>query len=314
MPVLAVDTVPAALTSDRLRAFLAVAEQGGFSAGARSLGHTQGAVSQAVLALERDLGEQLFLREGRRVSLTQAGKVLRVHAERAFAELRAAHDELSARSALTRGTLTIGTTDTLAAHLLPKALASFRALHPGLDLRLVLKPSPAIALGVAMRKLDVGVVSLPLPTRLGRSRRVSLELLEAQSLCSQRDVAIVPKGHALARRSSVSFAELASHPLLLLDRTTATRAAFEAHFNALPLAPRVLMEMSSVEVLKKLVSLGFGVSIVPQVATREARREGFVALELSDAPTRTVGCVTARSGTVSRAARAWLAVLAKNLT
>jgi LysR family hydrogen peroxide-inducible transcriptional activator len=292
---------------------LAVAEQGGFSAGARALGHTQGAVSQAVQALERDLGEPLFLREGRRVLLTQAGSVLRMHAERAFTELRAAYDELSARSALTRGTLTIGTTDTLAAHLLPNALASFRALHPGLDLRLVLKPSPAIALGVATRKLDVGVVSLPLPTRLGRSRRTTSELLEARSLTAQRDVAIVPKKHPLARKARVSFAELALHPMLLLDRTTATRATMEARFVALSLAPRVLMEMSSVEVLKKLVSLGFGVSIVPEIATKEAARDGFVTLELSDAPTRTVGCITPRAGVPSHAARAWLDVLTKSL-
>ena len=72
------------LHADRLRAFLAVAREGGFSRAARALGRTQSSLSQAVRALEVELGETLFVRDARDVELTEAGQILREHAERAF--------------------------------------------------------------------------------------------------------------------------------------------------------------------------------------------------------------------------------------
>ncbi|MFT3927941.1 MAG: LysR family transcriptional regulator [Myxococcales bacterium] len=76
------------LHADRLRAFLAVAREGGFSRAARALGRTQSSLSQAVRALELELGETLFVRDARDIELTEAGQILREHAERAFQENR----------------------------------------------------------------------------------------------------------------------------------------------------------------------------------------------------------------------------------
>ncbi|HTM18951.1 MAG TPA: LysR family transcriptional regulator, partial [Kofleriaceae bacterium] len=120
----------------RLRAFAAVAREGGFSRAARKLGQTQSSVSQAVAALERELDESLLVRAGRRVDLTEAGRVLLAHAERAFAELAAAEGELAALRDLESGRLAVGTSDTLATWLLPPVLGAFRTRHPGVELRL----------------------------------------------------------------------------------------------------------------------------------------------------------------------------------
>ena len=89
---------------DRLAAFVAVAREGGFSRAARALGRTQSSLSQAVALLEHDLAEALFVRDGRSTHLTDAGRVLLAHAERAFAELDAARAELAALRDLTSGT------------------------------------------------------------------------------------------------------------------------------------------------------------------------------------------------------------------
>ncbi|MCA9676055.1 MAG: LysR family transcriptional regulator, partial [Myxococcales bacterium] len=75
------------LRLDRLRAFAAVAREGGFSRAARALGRTQSSVSQAVALLEDDVGDLLIVRDGRRTALTEAGRVLRDHAERVLAAL-----------------------------------------------------------------------------------------------------------------------------------------------------------------------------------------------------------------------------------
>jgi DNA-binding transcriptional LysR family regulator len=129
----------------------------------------------------------------------------------------------------------------------------------------------------------------------------------------QRDVVIAPPGHALSgSRRGIALAQLAQHPLLLLDRSTATRAYLDAGFAARGLAPRVAMEMSSVEVLKRLVELGFGVGVVPQLAAvREVAESTLVARPLAHAPgaaPRQIGLVTPTSGPLSRAARAFVDV------
>ena len=92
-----------AMDSDRLEVFVSVAKEQGFSAAARALGRSQPAVSQAVAALEHDLGQRLFVREGRTIVLTHAGRVLLEHAERALEELRRARQRIVALSELRAG-------------------------------------------------------------------------------------------------------------------------------------------------------------------------------------------------------------------
>lgn len=295
------------LRTERLRAFLAVAREGGFSRAARALGQSQSAVSQAVISLERGLGEALFVRDGRGVELTDAGHVLRGHAERALAELSAARSAIGQRRALAAGRLVLGTTDTLASYLLPPVLAAFRARHPDIDLTLRLRPSPVVAALAASRRVDLAVVTLPLPARLGRAGTKTAAALRTEVLADQRDVAICQPGHPLAARRRVRLADLAAHPLILLDRTTATRATLDARLTALAAAPRVVMEMTSVEVVKRMVELGFGVSVVPEMATlHEVRRGTLLGLALEDGPRREVALVTPTLGPLAHAARAFV--------
>jgi len=297
------------LRTERLRAFLAVAREGGFSRAARALGQSQSAVSQAVIALERGLGEPLFVRDGRRVTLTDAGQVLRAHAERAFAELAAARAAIGKRRTLAAGRLVLGTTDTLASYLLPPVLSAFRTRHPELDLVLRLRPSPVVAALAAARRVDVALVTLPLPARLGRSGKKTATAIHVEPLVEQRDVAVCAPGHALAARARVRLADLCPHPLVLLDRTTATRAALDARFAALGTAPRVVMEMTSVEVVKRMVELGFGASLVPELAIAEELRRGTLArIALEDGPRRDVALVTPTVGPLPHAARAFIQV------
>jgi DNA-binding transcriptional LysR family regulator len=289
----------------RLRAFAAVAREGGFSRAARSLGQTQSSVSQAVAALEREVGEPLLVRAGRRVDLTDAGRVLLPHAERAFAELAAAAGELAAMRDLEAGRLAVGTSDTLATWLLPPVFGRFRDRHPGIELRLDNRTSPAIAAQVAARRLDLGVVSLPLPADLRLDGEPASAALRIEPLIDQPDLLIGPPRHPLARRRRVALADLAGEPLLLLDRTTASRAWLERRFAAARVRPRVVMEMSSVEVLKRLVELGFGLSIIPACAATGA----LAALPLAGlGKPRQVGIVTPTLGPLSRAAAAFIDV------
>ena len=285
------------LRVDRLRALVAVARAGGFSRAARALGKTQSSISQAVALLEEDVGRLLVIRDGRRTHLTDAGQLLVEHGERVLAALAEARAALAAQGEVATGSLALGTSDTFAVHLLPPVLAAFRARHPGVALRLDNRPSPVVAARVADRTLDVGVVSLPLPA----PERVAVE-----RIAPLRDVAIVPPGHPLARRRRLDLADLAAHPLVLLDRSTAARAHLDAALAARRLAPTIAMEMSSLPVITRMVALGFGVSVVPELALDP----DVVAIPLAGlGPARAIGVVLPDPGPPSRAARAFVDLL-----
>jgi DNA-binding transcriptional LysR family regulator len=285
------------LDSERLRTFLAVARARNFSRAAEQLGKTQPSVSQAVATLEREVGQPLFVREGRSTRLSPAGKLLLAHAEAIFAEMDRAWAALAGLQELRAGELVVGTSDTLAYYLLPPVFAAFRARYPGVELRLDNRPSPATAAQVAERSIDLGIVSLPLPP----DPRVGFE-----ALVSHEDVVITPPHHPLARRT-VRVEELLAHPLLLLDRTTGARAALDAAFARARAQPRVAMEMSSVEVLKRLVELGFGVSIVPALAVARELRARTLARARVPGLTggRSVGLLTPTAGPLAPAAVAF---------
>lgn len=298
------------LHADRLRAFLAVAREGGFSRAARALGRTQSSLSQSVRALEVELGEILFVRDAREVELTEAGQILREHAERAFLEIARARDALLSLRKLTRGTLRVGTSDTLATYVLPAVFAAFRARYPHVELRLDNRTSPAIAARVANRDVDLGVLSLPLPEELRIDGQPASELLRLEVLAVQEDVLICPPQHPLASRRSLSLQALAGEPMVMLDRSTASRALFDARMASLSVRPQVVMEMSSVEVLKRLVELGFGLSVVPAFAARRECEHGSLrAVRLKGLPTRQIGLATPTKGPLSHAARAFVDVL-----
>ena len=283
------------IDSDRLRAFVAVARTGGFSSAARRLGKTQPSVSQAVALLETELGAPLFLRQGRVTALSDAGRALLGHAEAMLARMAEARAEVLATQGLRAGQIVVGSSDTLATHLLPPVLGAFRARYPGVEIRLLNRPSPAVARAVAEGEAHVGVVSLPLPPAPApRGPARTAAALSVEPLLTQRDVAIFPCGHPLAKRRSIDLGTLARYPLLLLDSTTASRAYLDASFAARGLTPRVAMDVTSVEVQKRLVELDFGLSMVPAWAVQRELSAGTLAaariVGLSP-PERAVGLV-----------------------
>ncbi|NRA36412.1 MAG: LysR family transcriptional regulator [Polyangiaceae bacterium] len=297
---------------DRLEPFLAAAETGGFSKAAKRLRRSQSAISQSIAALEEELGQQLFIRDGRGVRLSRAGEVLREHAALAFQQLELAQDRLSALSELRGGKLSLGTSDTLACYALPAVFAEYRSRYPAVELRIENRPSPATADEVRERRLDVGLVNLPLPEHTSDSR--ADRAIRVHKLSRMDDVAIVPLEHPLACRSFLRVADLGAFPLLLLDATTSSRAVVDRALKQAGVVPQIAMEMSSVEVLKRLVELSFGISVVPEISVRDDACDGkWVVLPLRGfGPARHLALVTA-DAPMSRAASAFIDIAKEHL-
>jgi len=252
------------MEADRLTVFRTVAREGGFSKAARKLLRTQPAISQAIRLLEEDLGERLFDRRGRETKLTAAGAVYLEHVDAAFDALERGRARLSARRALLEGELVIGTSDTIACYVLPPVLAAFRAEHPGVEVRISNRPTPVTVDQLRSRDVDVGFVTWPIREKG----------LRCAPLARREDVAIFAPDHPLADRRRLSLTTLGRHPLLLLDRSSGSRRFIDRCFADAGVTPHITMELASIEVIKQLVRLGFGASIVPAIAVAGEREAG----------------------------------------
>ncbi len=227
-------------------------------------------------------------------------------------EMERAREGLQALGELREGPLAVGTSDTLACYVLPPVIAAFRARYPGVDLRLDNRPSPATAERVAERAVDLGVVTLPLPPEL-RDRRAA------------RGGAAPGRAAARARRRWPSVRPATRWPAAAAraaggarSRTrccssTGAPARVRCSTRSWPGSarrPDVAMEMSSVEVLKKLVELGLGVSVVPALAVeREVATGALAAVRLVGmAAERWVGLLTPAAGPPSVAAGAFAGI------
>src|SRR5918997_698909 len=153
------------MTLQQLRYFLAAAEYGSFSAAAESLLMAQPSLSDQIRRLEAELGVPLFARAGRRLALTEAGRMLRPHAERTLASAEDAVESVKEVRTLTGGTVSFGTFGSAHHYLLGGHVQDFRRRHPDVRVRVVGQNSVEVADGVRDGRLEAGLIMLPVDDR-----------------------------------------------------------------------------------------------------------------------------------------------------
>jgi len=150
-----------AMTLQQLTYFLAAAERGSFTAAADVLRLARPSVSEQIAHLEAELGVPLFVRAGRRLQLTDAGRLLVPEAERTLAAAREASDAVRRARTLTGGTASLGTFSTADHLLLPRLVEDFAQRHPDVAVRVVGENSSQLADAVRAGRLEAGLVALP---------------------------------------------------------------------------------------------------------------------------------------------------------
>lgn len=141
-----------------LRAVEALAEHGSIAAAAAALGYTPSAVSQQIARLERDLGQAVVERQGRRAVLTKSGAILADSARRIIVELESMNATIQAQAQTVTGEVSIAAFPSAARGILPSAMARLLRWWPALDLRAVEVPSHRAAQLVGSGAVDVAVV------------------------------------------------------------------------------------------------------------------------------------------------------------
>lgn len=230
----------------QLRAFHAVATEGGFTKAARLLNVTQPTCSQEVKALEETHGVTLFDRGNRQVTLTEVGTALFAVTRRLFAAEQEAMEFLAGVRQLDGGTLAVGADGPF--HAVP-LIARFTRTHPGPTVTLAVGNSQAMLERLLETRIDVAVLA-DVP---GDQRLYVLPL--------RRDPVrlLVPRGHALARRRGVSLTDLAAERLILREPGSMTRRLVERTLAAHDIVPAAVMEIQSREAVVEAVAAGLGV-------------------------------------------------------
>lgn len=286
-----------------LRCLEASARLGSLTAAAKSLGVSQPAVTVQIGSLETRLGTRLLDRRSRGVVPTQAGEAVLIRARKILDEIGLLEGQLEAGPL--RGQLMLGSTDVVVLHRLPRLLRRFQERHPGVDLVLKIEGSLDLSDAVRAREIELALVTLPLPDPPGPVRP-----LYRDRLCF-----VASPKHPLADGRRVSLKRLAASPLLAHKTGSVTRSLIEGFFTARGLVPRVAMEVSSPEVLRRMARTGLGIAVLPEVSVREEVRRGQLVI-LSVAGwllDRISGLLLPPAGPSSRAGQAFLALLEESI-
>ncbi len=247
------------LPYDALRVFAEVAATGSFSGAAKRILRSQSAVSLQIAKLEEATGRQLLDRTTKRVALTDAGRVLLGYVRQTEALLQQASQELQDLDQMDRGRLVICTSDTTGCYRLPGVLQSYRHKHPGIEIEVRNATSPRTIDAVLEHEVDLGIVTLAY-LRPG---------LEAKELFRRKDVLICHPEHRLAKRRRVLLKDLEGYLFILLDQRCSSRRILDERCAEAGAKLPIHMELSSIEVIKRLVRIDVGLSVVPEISVRE---------------------------------------------
>ena len=146
----------------QIQYFMAVATHQNFSRAAEHVHVSQPSLSVQIGGLERELGARLFDRLGRKVVLTQAGELFRIHAERALRELEQAAHVVHELQGAKRGRLVVGALSTVNSYLITPLVTSFKQHFPDIQLQVHAQPSSEVVNGLMTNRLDLGICLLPL--------------------------------------------------------------------------------------------------------------------------------------------------------
>lgn len=282
------------VTLRQLRAFVAVAQHGGFTVAAERLHVTQSALSVRIRGLERELGLRLFDRTTRMVELTDAGREFYPLAEKTLEDLSSAVAHSRELAEIKRGRVTVAATTLVSSILLPRAIARYGKDFPGV--RVALRdgaPAGQIARMVLDGQVDIGI---------GPAAENEHELVALPLIVDTLELAC-PKGHPLTRKSRVSWRDLAGQQLITLSGDNAMRQTIDQRLTEanVPIAPAY--EVAFLSTALGLVDAGLGISVLPSHARPLARLYHIALLKLG-APTvrREVRLLTRRDRVLSPAA------------
>jgi len=294
------------LTLQQLRYFLATADLGSFSAAAAELRLAQPSVSEQVRLLESELGVALFVRAGRTLALTEAGRALRGHAGRVLQAVEEARSAVAEVRQVLTGTVTLGIFGTASYYFVAEVIEAFRRRHPGVRVRLVGENSAQVVEDVRAGRIEAGVVVLP----------VDDEALDVRPI--GRDEVLYASARLRRVKQPATIEHVASVPLVLAFAThgvrdpTRRQLAARAQVAGLSIEPAI--EVEDLETAVDIASRGLADTVISSAIARSPSfPRGLGVVSFEDPFFETFAIVTRRQTVLSPAVAALLRVAERRL-
>jgi DNA-binding transcriptional LysR family regulator len=248
------------LSLQQIRCFCATVELGSFTAAAEVLRVSQPAVAEQIRKLEGALGADLFVRAGRGVVPTEAGRAFAEHAARSLRAVEDAADSVGELTAIRSGTVALGVFGEPSAWQLDQVVAAFMRRHPGVSVRLVGRNSSAVVERIRRGELEAGVVLLP----------IDADMVDVRPIV--RDEVLYVSADPERTRQPATIERLAATPLVFYDAESADddpirrQLAERAQALGVRLQPKLEVELKDMAL--RLVAAGIGDTYLPSAYTR----------------------------------------------
>jgi len=258
---------------ETLKVFCDVVETRSFSVAASQNYVTQSAVSQQIRMLEHKYGKQLLERTRGNVQLTPAGEILYQVSKEIVARYQELEARLQAVAKVVAGAVRVATVHTIGLYELSAQLKRFLKAYPQVQLQLEYSRSNKIYEDALKGNIDLGIVAYP-------TRRPGMTVVPFRE---DRLVLVCSPQHALAKHRQVSIKKLAGEPLVGFERDIPTRKEIDRVLRRHGIEARYVMELDNAEIMKRVVEIGLGVTILPEAAVRpEVKGGSLVAVHMSD--------------------------------
>jgi DNA-binding transcriptional LysR family regulator len=258
------------VTLRQIQAFLAVADFGNFTRAAARLNMAQPALSLTIRELEAELGIRLFDRTTRRVELTMAGTDFSHSARKLMNDLDLAMRNARDLTERKRGRLVVGAPPLLAAMILPGAIADYKRMFPGIDVRLIDTQTDRIVDKVRSGEADCGVGTFA----------EDENSIERQLLVKDALVVFCNKRSPLSKTRQVAWRSLSDHPIITMTRESSIRLLAERGFEGAGMTFRPAFEVSLMTTAVMLVEAGLGIAILPTYVWSFARGRNVISKPL----------------------------------
>jgi len=252
----------------QLRYFVAVADEGSFSRAAAKVRVAQPSLSQQIRKLEAEVGQPLFDRLPRSVMLTEAGRCLIDYARQILASIGDARRCVDELKDVVAGKLAVGAIPTIAPYVLPELVVKFQDHYPQVTLEVVEDVTDSITRRIEAGQLDVAIASTCQPSAS----------LRRESLGTEPLLALVPKGHPLAKKDLVEFDDLKSQRFLLLHEMHCLSQQVNHLLESRRLRPQIALAGSQLSTIANMVAASIGISIVPEMMVKHHPTHGCVSL------------------------------------
>ena len=258
------------ITFRQLRAFLAVANLGGFTRAATAIGLSQSATSITVRELEEELGVRLLDRTTRQVRLTDAGSMLAATSTRLIAELDVCLHEIRDIGAQRKGRVMLACVPSVMSSLMPDWLREAQVRLPHVQVTLCDDSATEVLRRVRLGEMEIGIIG-------GIDDMPDLHCLP---LLQDPMYLVCKRDHRLARKRNVRWSDLGGEKVVMLGSTSGSHEMIRRHLVEQKVKVEIVLELAQPSSVLGMLDAGMGISIMPLLAISTTQHPGLVAKPL----------------------------------